>query len=98
MSAPYVVSIDAWRHGEGWTWNAWYKLTTLDAERAARCETPRRVTRLLRELGVLGVLGAQSAGRVRVYYDRACENGNIEIQDRHTGEPLYAICFDGAIE
>lgn len=77
-----VLSIDAWRCESGWTWNnwyfvGWYPLRLLDLK-------PRA---MLRELRERGYLSAASAGRVAVSDD----GYNIEVLDRSTNEPLFAI-------
>lgn len=77
-----VLSIDAWRYDEGWTWNDMHKIGTLDAS-AADLST-RRLLRLLRNKGILGL---QSTGKV--YVDR--DEDYITVCARSNGEPLYAI-------
>lgn len=82
-----IVSIDAWREPfGGWTWNQSFdtgQRLEIEPDRA----TPRRVCRALREMGLLS---DHSRGRVRV--DDV--NGMaeiIEIQNKATGEPVFAL-------
>lgn len=84
-----VLSIDAWRDDDGWTWNSWRPISNqwiwAQDELTAR--------KILRRLRDAGVLRPTSAGRLRV---EVCANDGpdgtvIEIQDRATGEPLLAL-------
>ena len=77
-----LLSIDAWRCDEGWTWNAWYPLEE-DIYIAPEAATPRRVFRMLRN----GYLSEQSKGGVRLDDD----GYNLVIEDRNTGEPIFAL-------
>jgi hypothetical protein len=79
-----VLSIDAWRDGDGWTWNAWYKRGTITKREFRKLLTNRQLCRFMREHGYLS---AESAGRVAVVDD----GYNVEFQDRGNGEPLFAI-------
>jgi hypothetical protein len=82
-----ILSIDAWRQPEGWTWNMWHKIGTCDVAIASL--PPRRVLAFLRSEGVLG---DGSRGRVRTRDD----GYNVVIEARGTGEPLYAIAYGEA--
>lgn len=79
-----VLSIDAWRYGDGWTWNAWYKVDVLPWE--VLSYSPRKLLRTLREVGVLG---DKSKGRVAVEDD----GYNIVVLAKGTREPLYALAY-----
>lgn len=80
-----LLSIDAWRNGDGdcgWQWNAWYTLEE-DIYIAPDAATPRRVFKMLRK----DYLSEQSKGRVRLEDD----GYNLVIEDRNTGEPIFAL-------
>ena len=77
-----VLSIDAWRYDDGWTWNNWFHVGDVPRE---VCElTPRRLLRFLR---AEGYLGAKSGGKVAIDDD----GHNLVIVNRTTREPLYAV-------
>ena len=93
-----LVSIDARRYDDSWTWNAHYTLREYThAEVAAvLCGAPsarqqaRDVFRFLRSEGYLS---EHSKGRVRL--DVAGSDPDyITVEDRHTGEPLFAFIVD----
>jgi len=77
-----LLSIDAWRYDGGWTWNNGYPLEE-DIYIAPDAATPRRVFRMLRN----SYLSEQSKGRVRLEDD----GYNLVIEDRNTGEPIFAL-------
>lgn len=77
-----VLSIDAWRYDEGWTWNAWFKVGSVPAEVASY---PAR--KLLSFMRSEGYLTERSKGRVAVEDD----GYNLVIVSRGTREPLFAI-------
>lgn len=81
----HVLSIDAWRGPEGWTWNSWHKRGTVPV---AWCDlSPRALLRNLRAFGL-----DLPPGAVCVEDD----GYNVEIQARGTREPLYAIAYGEA--
>lgn len=80
-----LLSVDAWRDDGGWYWNNSF---TLDANFWIENPTPRRVCRILREMGYLK---ETSKGRVRVDKGREYMETFIEIQNKATGEPVLAI-------
>ena len=80
MKEKYEIrQIDALPEGEnGWIWNTSYKLSTMVTSGDPRKALPRH---LARNHGVKFM-----RGRTRIVYD-----GDVyEIQDRKTGEPLFA--------
>lgn len=77
-----VLSIDAWRDPNGWTWNAWYKVDVLPWE--VLDYSPRKLLRTLREAGLLS---EKSKGRVALDDD----GHNLVVVDKNTREPLYAL-------
>ena len=81
-----ILSIDARRDRDSWTWNQWWTRGTVALTESDL--TPRKFCRMLREQGYLS---DYSRGRVRVDMGRASEQVQIEIQDKATGEPLFAI-------
>ena len=83
-----ILSIDAWRDGDGWTWNDHRKAGTIDPETLATLSTARR---LLAWLRAKGYLSGASKGRVRVDEPECYEGVFIEIQAKGTGKPILAI-------
>ena len=81
MTTYTVLSIDAWRNPEGWDWNSWHKVGTVEL---STLDNARAVLRAMRESGYLS---DYSKGRVSLYDDQ----WNIVICDRATGEPIFAI-------
>ena len=80
-----LLSVEAWREPEGWTWNNWHKRGTVPL---AWCDlSPRALLRNLRAHGL-----DLPPGAVCVEDD----GYNVEIQARGTREPLYAIAYGEA--
>lgn len=79
-----LLSIDAWREREGWTWNNWHRLAYVPVTVA---DMPPRA--LLAWLRQSGYLSARSAGRVAVEDD----GYNVVILARGTREPLFAVAY-----
>jgi hypothetical protein len=75
-----VLSIDAWRDGNGWTWNNWFPVGWFPL---ALIDLPPRA--LLRELRARSNLTGY--GLVTVEDD----GYNVVVTHRGTGEPLVAI-------
>ena len=83
-----LLSIDAWREPEGgWTWNNCFTLEDgiyiLESEL-----TPRKIARMLRQWGYLS---EYSKGRIYVDMGREYMEWFIEIQNKATGEPVFAL-------
>ena len=81
-NAYTLLSIDAWRDECGWYWNNKF---LVEEDIVITPETTNRS--LLKFMRRNGWLTEASKGRVRIEdtgYD-------IEIQDRNTGEPLFAF-------
>ncbi len=93
LTEPFarLVSIDAWRNGDGWVWNDSREIVTYKPEGEFRKvladNKPRSLLAFLRREGHLT---AHSAGRVRIDY-AGSDPDYITIEDRHTGEPLIAL-------
>lgn len=80
-----VKSADAWRDPEGgWSWNQSFDAGTLELPYHA---STNEILNAMREQGYLS---EQSKGRVRVE-DLGQDPTTFEVQDRHTGEPLFSI-------
>ena len=80
-----LLSVEAWREPEGWTWNNWHKRGMVPL---AWCDLkPRALLRNLRAHGL-----DLPPGAVCVEDD----GYNVEIQARGTREPLYAIAYGEA--
>ena len=89
MAEQYIqfnaIYIDAWRDADGgWSWNDMSQMEAGIVFRADRL-TPRLIARKFREWGWLS---KESAGKIRV--DMSCDEC-IEIQDKNTGRPIYAL-------
>jgi hypothetical protein len=92
-----ILSIDAWRDGDGWTWNQWYKVGEITEEEFSefykvngwQCNK-RALFKYMRDAGYLS---KASAGRVSMEDDQY----NVVIYDKNTLEPLFAIEY-GAVE
>jgi hypothetical protein len=80
-----LVSIDAWRDMDGWTWNQSYTLQ--NGVELADDITPRKLFAWLRENGYLS---DYSKGRVRLQDDWPI----LEIQHKDTFEPIFAFEMD----
>jgi hypothetical protein len=85
-----VLSIDAWRDGDGWQWNNWFNAGEFPNASADMLDKPRALLRWFREAGYLS---EGSRGRVAIDDD----GYNVVILDRGTREPLYALEY-GAVE
>lgn len=91
MAYATLVSIDAWRSGEGgWDWNNQHQLATFSRAQVGpileRAE-PRKVFAFLRDEGYLS---EHSKGRVRL--DTAGSDPDyLTIEDKNTGEPLFSF-------
>lgn len=79
-----ILSIDAWKTPEGWTWNNWCKVGEIEKAEFEKLDTTRKVLSYMREWGYLS---DWSKGRVAVQGDQY----NVVIVDKNTHEPLFAI-------
>lgn len=84
-----VLSIDAWRAPDGWTWNNWFHVGSVPA--ALADAKPRAILRAMRDAGFLS---ARSTGRVAVEDD----GYNIVILARGTREPVFAIEYGAGVQ
>lgn len=83
-----VLSIDAWREGDSWTWNAWYKRGTLTVREFSKLGAHRpQVRRTLAWFREEGYLSDASKGAVELEDD----GHNLVVLDRRTRKPLFAI-------
>ena len=80
-----LLSIDAWRDCEGWSWNQWFTVET-GIYFEERELTPRKILAALRKWGFLT---EESKGRLAINDDQY----NIVIEDKNTHEPLLALCY-----
>ena len=76
-----LLSIDAWRYDEGWTWNQWFNI---ENDIYLEDISPRKLFKFMRRNGWLS---DESKGRVELEDD----GYNIVIQDRNTHEPIFAF-------
>lgn len=82
-----ILSIDAWRYDDGWTWNNWFHVGSIDA---TDCDNTRKLLKKLRDEGFLS---DYSKGKVVVSDDQF----NLVISDRYNGKPLFAIEYGSEI-
>lgn len=83
-----ILSIDAWRDEDGWTWNDYYKVGEISHEDFAKLNTTRKLLNYMRRKGYLG---SGSIGKVSVDEPGCYADVFTEIQARGTREPLFAI-------
>ena len=76
-----VLSIDAWRNGDGWDWNQWFNAGTVELE---NLDNTRSVLKAMRDQGFLS---EASKGRVEIDDDQY----NLVICDRNNHMPIFAI-------
>ena len=81
MTTPKILSIDAWRDPDGWTWNNWFHI----GEYSHPIDTSTRT--ILKTLREEGYLSEYSKGRVTIEDDQY----NLVVIDKNTREPLIAI-------
>lgn len=84
-----ILSIDAWRNPDGWDWNMWHKVGSVDLATLATLKTPRQILAYMRREGFLA---STSGGHVAVDDDQY----NLVIVNRRTREPLFAIAYGEA--
>lgn len=84
-----ILSIDAWRDGEGWTWNNWFRVGSISVAELATLKTNRQILAYMRREGYLS---DYSAGRVTVDDDQY----NLVICDRGNLMPVFAIAYGEA--
>lgn len=86
-----VLSIDAWRTADGWTWNNWHKVGSVDADtiNAFAPDGALNVRKFLNWARTEGYLSKNSCGKV------TCEDDqyNYVILTKGTREPLYAVPY-----
>jgi hypothetical protein len=83
MNKTYrILSIDAWRECDGYTWNAWYDVGDIDVD--ASHWNARKLLKYFRDNGFLS---EKSAGKCAIDDDQY----NIVIVERSTRRPLFAI-------
>lgn len=78
-----ILSIDAWRDFDSWTWNNWFNLEIVELDDKI---TNRGILKFMRSEGYLN---DNSKGKVLVVDD----GYNIEIQDASNKMPLFALCY-----
>ena len=82
MKTYNVISIDAWRDNEGWSWNQWFDVGTIELDNLNN----RHVLSAMREQGYLA---DNSKGKVSIDDDQY----NLVICSRNTNEPIFAIVY-----
>lgn len=82
-----VLSIDAWRQPDGWTWNNWHRIGKVDGATVDSWGYPVKARRVLAWARREGYLTSRSIGRCAIDDD----GYNVIIVDRSTGEPLLAV-------
>lgn len=79
-----ILSIDAWRDGNGWTWNNWFNVGSIEKEEFEKLTTNRKIIKWFRDNDFLS---EKSKGKVSVDDDQY----NMVICEKSNGRPLYAI-------
>lgn len=80
-----ILSIDAWREEEGWTWNDWFSTGyTIPIDMLEKMSDRQLIKYCRDELSLLSIA---SKGKVAVEDDQY----NKVIIERSTRRPLYAI-------
>ncbi len=79
-----VLSIDAWAEGDegGWTWNAWYKVGTVEPSFIEGTDAE-----IIARMVDAGYIKASGADKCAVDDD----GYNVVFSDSETGEPVFAI-------
>lgn len=85
MSEVTILSIDAWgNQDDGYDWNNWYKVGSVAVE---ICDKPHaEILQYLFEEGLITLRGMKECEIEDDQY-------NLVIQDKNTGEPLFAIAY-----
>lgn len=79
-----ILSIDAWNYGDdGWRWNNWYKIETISKDEFERIKKEEGFIQWFINEGYV----KNFPDKLEIYDD----GYNVEIQDKETGEPLFAI-------
>lgn len=79
-----ILSIDAWNSPEGWTWNQWYKIGTIEKSDFEELKTNRQKIKWFRDNGFIS---ESSKGKVSIEDDQY----NIVLLEKSNRRPLYAI-------
>ena len=79
-----ILSIDAWRDGNGWTWNQWFTVGTINKEDFEKLDTPRKSIKWFRDNDFIT---NESKGKVEIDDD----GHNVVICNKNTHQPLFAI-------
>lgn len=79
-----ILSIDAWRDGDGWTWNNWTKIGTCDV---CICDLPPED--LVKWLYDEDYLATKNMSKLSIDDDQY----NLVVCDKKTGEPLIALAY-----
>lgn len=93
MSKHQILSIEAWRDGDGWTWNQWHERGTVTGDQLGAVTdggklNARKFLAMLRDEGF-----NLPAGKVAVEDD----GYNYVAVQKNTREPLYAVCYGDEI-
>ena len=81
-----VLSIDAWREPEGWSWNNWFNAGELPIDLIDK--NPRTILAWMRREGFLK---DTSKGKIFIEDDQY----NLVIKAKSNGQPLFAIEYGG---
>jgi hypothetical protein len=83
-----ILSIDAWREGNDWTWNNWFDVGRFDLSKID--SSNRSILKFLRDEGYLK---KESAGKITIEDD----GYNLVIKNKNNLEPLFAIEYGGEV-
>jgi len=85
-----IFSIDAWNHGEDdWQWNSWYKCGEINQEDFETLKSDADFIQYFIDGGYIDKSYAMISSFDLFTIDD--DQYNIVIQDKETGEPLFAI-------
>jgi len=84
-----ILSIDAWRYDNSWSWNFWSRSGTIDKEDFEKLKTNRDFINFFRNEGYIS---NESKGKVSIEDD----GYNIVVCKRSDNRPLYAIEYGSA--
>lgn len=79
-----ILSIDAWNGPDGWSWNNWHEIGTVDKKDFEELKTNRQILKWFRDEGYLT---EESKGKCSIDDDQH----NIVIRQRSNAMPLLAI-------
>lgn len=109
MAAISILSIDAWGSPDGWQWNAWHKIGTIDSDELDKLDTDEKIVAWLADNGFLAsglVVGKTVEIDDDQYNIVICDPTVIDAPDdcddsdrcdhQHSAMPVIAIAYGEA--